>query len=126
MAPDGFFYMKIPKGKPGGRLWDWDPERGIAQYWHWDAQNSVGIIETVQDVTPIQERNKAIKAEEFELSGSKDLRYLGSLPMTVLMDMIKKGQMSEGPLHLAKDESAVRQKLNDPDYSDFRATHKKV
>ena len=119
----------IPKGKPGGRLWDWDPERGIAQYWHWDAQRGVGIIEMVQDTRSILEKNKALQANEDERikeSPGMGLRHLGSVPITMLMDWIKEGKISEGPLHMVKDEKFIRRKLNDPKYSKLKTTSKRV
>jgi len=119
--------MKIPKSKyKGARLLDWDPERGLAQYWHWDVQEGHGIIERVQDVSGIIDRNERIKAERSELTESPDMRYIGSVPMDILFDWIAEGKISHGPLHQVKDEAWIKKKLNDPKYSKFKATDKRI
>lgn len=42
----------------GKRLFDHDPFTGITQYWHYDAATDRAVIENVQDVSGILDRNK--------------------------------------------------------------------
>lgn len=107
-------------------LWN-DDARGVTAWWHWDAQLNKGVIEEVWDTKPIVEMNQALLATEFERSHleGNDLKFLGSVPLPVLMDWVKKGKM--GPDFMTvKDEKWIAKKLNDPAYRKLRASSGRV
>lgn len=96
------------------RLLDRDPVTGLAEYHHYDAATDTTVIETVQDVAPILERNKALQnADDGGWSPTRDLRRAATIPDIIIL----KWRNEEGidvfdPNHWP----AVRRKLNSSEY----------
>lgn len=119
--------MPIRKGKPGGRLLWNDDSRGVTAWWHFDPATGKGIIEEVWDTDSTIERNQALLASEMDRKSleSPDLKYLGSVPLPILMDWVAKGKI--GPDFMTvKDQAWIKKKLNDPAYRKLRASSRRV
>ena len=96
------------------RLLDHDPVTGLAEYHHYDATTDTTVIETVQDVAPVLERNKALQnADDGGWSPTRDLRRAATIPDIIIL----KWRNEEGidvfdPNHWP----AVKRKLNSSEY----------
>lgn len=96
------------------RFLDADQNTGIARFFHWDDDKDDFLIETVQDVEPTLEFNKA-QFNEFTSSRDKwgdGMTKVASIPLSVYMDLVKRG--------IAHDDAAMKRWLNDPDNALFR------
>lgn len=68
------------------RLIERDPMSGIAEYHHYDPATDRTVIETVQDVEPILEFNKARQnAEDGGWSPTRELRRAATIPDIVIL-----------------------------------------
>ncbi len=68
------------------RLIDRDLQSGVAEYHHYDSSTDRTVIETVQDVAPILERNKALqKTEGGGWSPSRDMRRAATIPDIIIL-----------------------------------------
>lgn len=102
------------------RLLDFDPETGVATYHEYDHQTKTTYIETVQDTSPILERNRALaKEEDYKRLGIKhEWWHVASIPIGVQHAWLK-----EGINIYQKDHwPAVRRKLQDPDWQYLRTS----
>ena len=94
------------------RLLDFDARTGIAEYHHYDSLADRTVIETVQDVAPILERNKALQnADDRGWSQSRDMRRAATIPDIIVL----KWRNDYGIDVFNRDHwPAVRRLLNDP------------
>ena len=96
------------------RLLDHDPATGIHEFHHYDAAADRTVIETVQDVAPVLESNKALQNEDDHgWSRSRELRRAATIPDIIIL----KWRSEEGidvfdPNHWP----AVKRKLNSGEY----------
>lgn len=103
------------------RLLDHDRETGISTFHHYDEVEDTAAIETVQDVTPILERNKAQQLEGF--NKRSDMWHAATIPSVVQLEWITK----YGVDLLNKDHfSAVKKLLNSSEYSHLRRNEFKL
>jgi len=100
------------------RLLDRDPLSGLVEYHHYDVATGRSYIETVQDVAPILERNKALQnADDRGWSASRELRRAASIPDIIVL----KWRTEEGiDVFDPNDWPAVKRKLNSSEYSWLR------
>ena len=97
----------------GRRVLDRDPLSGVTRYWSWDPEQQASVIETVHDVTPILEHNKALQARTDERAGWKgNWHRVAAIPLSLYFALKQKG--------ITKDRKALRKWLNDPDNRLFR------
>lgn len=103
------------------RLLDWDPETGVAEYHDYDAHTDTTTIETVQDVAPILEMNKALANEPEHLrKGMKaELVHVASIPIGVQFKWLKDHGVN---LFDKNDMPKIKRLLNSPDYRYLRTT----
>ncbi len=96
------------------RLLDIDPLTGVIEYHHYDPSTDRTIIESVQDATPVLERNKVLaNADDGGWSPSRELRRAASIPAIVIL----KWRSEEGIDVFDRNHwPAVKRKLNDPDW----------
>lgn len=100
------------------RLLGFDPLTGLFEYHSYDPATDTTIIESVQDVAPVLERNKALQnADDRGWSPSRELRRAAAIPDIVIL----KWRSEEGidvfdPNHWP----AVKRKLNDPEWRYLR------
>ena len=101
-----------------GRIFD--ASGGIISQFHYDHDGDMSIVQRVQDVEPIIENNKRLRAEDKGYSSSRELRRVASIPLVV----IERWMQEDGVNFLAlgkQDKSAyLRKKLNDPDNKAWR------
>lgn len=96
------------------RLLDHDPTTGLVEYHHYDDATDRTVIETVQDVRPVLERNKALlNADDGGWSATRELRRAAAIPDIIIL----KWRNEEGidvfdPNHWP----AVKRKLNSSEY----------
>ncbi|MGE0652251.1 MAG: hypothetical protein AB7P12_10940 [Alphaproteobacteria bacterium] len=96
------------------RLLDHDPATGISEYHHYDAAADRTVIETVQDVAPVLERNRALQnADDRGWTRSRDLRRAATIPDIIIL----KWRNEEGIDVFDPDHwPAVKRKLNSSEY----------
>jgi len=95
------------------RVLDSDPIMGITRIHHYVPTTDQATIETRQDVTDIAELSKAAFNSKDERANWKgDIHHVASIPMTVYMDLKRKG--------IVDDEAAFKRWLNDADNRVFR------
>jgi hypothetical protein len=107
------------------RLLSRDPEYGIAEWFHYDHVTGDVHIETVQDVEPILDNNRAqANDEEFTKDGIKDgmWRY-ASIPIVVQMRWLAEYGMKDWPLKPGNEKLLFRL-LNSPDWKYLKTTEK--
>ncbi len=82
---------------------------------HYEEQGDRLIIESIQDVEPILNRNLELQ-KDTSLTRGKDMRYVASIPNIVVEQWMKEG------INIFKKEDwkKVKAKLNDPNYKYLR------
>jgi hypothetical protein len=100
------------------RLLSVDPLSGIAEYHHYDSATGRTVIETVQDVAPVLERNRTLQnADDGGWSPSRELRRAATIP-----DIIVLKWRSEYGIDVFNRNHwpAVKRLLNDPEWRYLR------
>lgn len=74
------------------KLFDYDPLTGLTEHFAYDEDRQKALIRTTEDVEPLLERNKALRSHQ-ACDGKRDdwMRLYCSIPMTVVMELKKKG-----------------------------------
>jgi hypothetical protein len=100
------------------RLLDFDAQTGIAEYHRYDSLTDRTVIETVQDVEPILERNRMLQnADDRGWSASRDLRRAATIPDIIVL----KWRSDYGIDVFNRDHwPAVKRLLNDPEWRYLR------
>jgi hypothetical protein len=89
---------------------------GVTRYWADDGQGG-GVIRTVQDVSAIIERNKAMANENDGFSKSREMKRAGTVPYLTLYKWIAEARLDVAdPDFTDKLNKLIIRKLNDPDY----------
>lgn len=97
------------------RLWD-----GASEFLHDESSGSRFAIQTVADVEPVIEANKAATLAGDGYTPSRDLRRVASIPAAVQLVWIER----YGADPLAKgNEGLLRRILNDPEWAHLRTSH---
>lgn len=105
------------------RLFDHNPLTGARTYWMYDAQDDTVTLQTVEDVSPILERNKALFAMTDENARWGEWSHVATIPDTLLEEWIKDGtlQWEPGKRSLSfKDQREALRKLDDPEFLKLR------
>lgn len=100
------------------KLFDYDPITNTTKWWHYDASKDEAVIETVADITPVIEQNKAAYAKVDEKAKWGEWAHVAQIPMSVYWELKKKG--------IAEDPVAMKKWLNDPENKYFRTRPGKV
>lgn len=104
----------------GGRLLDTTPD-GTSQFLH--VEDDRLAVQTVADVTPVIEANKAAAASGDGYTPSRDMRKIASIPPSVQLMWIER----YGADPLAKgNETLLRRLLNDPEWMFLRTSPGRV
>lgn len=104
------------------RFFDVNPLSGATEWFHYDPATDGFVIETVQDVEPLIEVNKALANDTPLRWGEWDL--VAQIPSVIVMELAKQGIMS--PAGVILDEVRMKRWLNDRDNLAFRARHGRV
>jgi hypothetical protein len=89
-------------------LFDSDPVFGTLTNFHYDSLDEDAFtIETVQDVEPVLELNKAQYNSVNERTQMGDVAHVARIPLVIWQDLVKRG--------IANDEARLKAWLNDPD-----------
>jgi len=107
------------------RLFDYDPLTGVTQYFHYDELTGNWGIESVQDVEPFLELNKALQNDpEYSRQGIKQSWWhVARIPILVQEKWLRE----EGIDIYNKDHwPKVKQKLNDPEWRYLRTATGKI
>ena len=94
-----------------GRIFDVDRWAGTTTYAYSDNEGGL-ILETVSDVEPLLEQNKALHADTDERAPFEEFTRVASIPLVVWEQWKKEGDV--------RDKAFLRKKLNDPDNRFFR------
>lgn len=103
------------------RLLDYDPITGVTQYFHYDELTGDWGIESVQDVEPILELNKALRNDtNYSKNGIKnEFWHVARIPVIVQEKWLRE----EGLDIYNRDHwKRVQRKLNNQEYKDLRTT----
>lgn len=100
------------------RVLDFDPMTGLLEFHSYDPATDTTVIESVQDVTPILERNKTLqRQDDGGWSPSRDLRRAAAIPDIIIL----KWRREEGIDVFNRDHwPAVKRKLNSSEYRYLR------
>ncbi len=100
------------------RVLDFDPMTGLLEFHSYDPATDTTVIESVQDVAPILERNKALQGhDDGGWSPSRDLRRAAAIPDIIIL----KWRRDEGIDVFNRDHwPAVKRKLNSSEYRYLR------
>jgi hypothetical protein len=100
------------------RLIDVDPLTRVATYHHYDHSTEETVLESVQDVAPIVERNKALQnADDKGWAPSRELRRAATIPDIIILKWRNElGIDVFNPDHWP----AVKRLLNDPEWRHLR------
>ena len=101
-----------------GRIFD--ASGGIISQFHYDHDGDTTIIQRVQDVEPIIENNKRLRAEGRGYSPSRELRRVASIPLVVVERWIQEDGVNFMALGPKEKSAYLRRKLNDPDNRAWR------
>lgn len=107
------------------KLLDYDPLTGVTQYFHHDEMTGKWGIETIQDVDPILDMNKAAQNDEsYSRHGIKnEFWHFARVPIVIQEKWLRE----DGIDIFNKDHwPRVRKKLNDPDYLYLKTTTGKL
>ena len=107
------------------RLLDYDPLTGVTTYHHYDEMSDTTAIETVQDVTPTLEVNKAMaNDDDYKRHGIKQSWWhVASIPVVVQEKWLREDGVNVfNPDHWP----AVKRKLNDIEYRYLRTATGRV
>ena len=104
------------------RFFDTNPLTGATEWFHYDPDTDGFVIETVQDVEPLIEVNKALHNDTPLRWGEWNL--VAQIPSVIVMELAKQGIMSQAGAIL--DEARMKRWLNDSDNLAFRARHGRV
>ena len=91
-------------------LIDYAPDTGIVDFLHYDADGETVTTERWQDVEPIIEGNKRLRAEAPKRADD-GLIHLGRIPAVIADDLYRKG--------ILMDSKRLRRWLLDPDNAAF-------
>jgi hypothetical protein len=107
------------------RLFDYDPETGVRQIFHYDEMTGDVHIETQQDVEPLLNRNKALQNnEEYSKQGIKnEMWHFAHVPIVVQLKWLVKYGAENDPMKKG-NEKLLFSLLNDPEWRYLKATNK--
>lgn len=107
------------------RLLDHDSETGVTEWFHYDPLTGDVHIETVQDVEPILDVNKALaNDEEFTKQGIKDEMWkYARIPNWVQVKWLNEYGPKNWPMHPHNAKLLFRL-LNSPEWRYLKTTNK--
>lgn len=106
------------------RLLDHDEYLGLTEWFTYNDETDGFTIETVQDVEPLLERNKALWNDTEKHTRYGELTRIASVPPVIVMELAKQGILRMDGSIL--DEPRYRAWLNDRDNLCFRTRAGKV
>lgn len=107
------------------RFLDYDPLTGVTEYFHHDESTNTSYVETVQDVDPILDDNKALaNDEEVTKKGIKNgmWKYAG-IPIWVQMKWLSEYGLKNWPMH-PHNGKLLFKLLNSPEWKYLKRTNK--
>ena len=94
-----------------------DQHAGVVSTFHYDEDGDKTIIETVQDVEPILEANKAMQTDGDGYTPSRDLKHIASIPLVVVEKWMNDDGVNFLSLGRQEKRAYLRKKLNDPEWA---------
>lgn len=94
------------------RVFHTDPLMGITEVFHGSEDGDSFTIETIQDVAPLLDRNKADLNEVTNSDKWGDGKLVARIPMVIYDQWLREG--------ITHDQAKLKAKLNDPDNAFFR------
>lgn len=107
------------------RLFDYDPLSGLTEIFHYDHTTDTSYIETLQDVEPILEENKALQIDEnYTKDGIKnEMWHYAKIPVIVQLQWLQKYGAENDPMKKGNEKLLFRL-LNDPEWRHLKTTNK--
>lgn len=90
---------------------------------HWDEHTESMHVERTQNVEPLLERIKALRAAGWDgYNADRSMQATHEIPITVLEQLEKEGLQWWNPAH----DAAIRARINDPALDGFRIATKQA
>ena len=106
------------------RLLGIDPFTGVESWHHYDPVTDITNIESVQNITPIIERNKRLHNTDHQQRGIKESWMHGAcIPVIIQERWLRKFGVN---IYDKDHWPAVRRLLNDPEYKYLKTGTKKL
>lgn len=107
------------------RLFDHDPLTGVTEVFHYDELTKDVHIETLQDVSPMLDQNKALQNDDgYSKNGIKnDMWHFASIPIVVQLKWLNKYGPANDPMKKG-NERLLFSLLNDPEWRYLKTTNK--
>jgi hypothetical protein len=107
------------------RLFDHDPQTGVTEIFHYDPMTGDARIETVQDVSPEIELNKALQNnEDYTKHGIKnEMWHYANIPVVIQLQWLQKYGPENDPMKKGNEKLLFRL-LNDPEWRHLKTTTK--
>ena len=107
------------------RLLDYDPETGVTEYFHYHADTDTTVVETVQDVEPILDKNKGLTNDDdyTKMGIKKEMWHYASVPLVVQMRWLNEYGLENWPMHPHNKDLLFRL-LNSPEWRYLKTTGK--
>jgi hypothetical protein len=93
--------------------------RGAVETWYHGQPDGTFVIQTRQDVAPILERNKALRAANDGFTPSRDMARVASIPVVVQYEWLKRYGVD---VFDPEDAGRIRRLLNDPEWRYLRTS----
>jgi hypothetical protein len=100
------------------KILDHDSETGITEVFHGSADGETYTIETIQDISPLLDANKAQQNEGF--NKRSDMWHAASIPAVVQLEWLTKFGVD---MHDKNHWPAVKRLLNSSDYAHLRRSN---
>lgn len=107
------------------RLFDRDEFQGITEIFHWDEATKTARIETLQDVEPILDQNKALaNDDDFTKQGiKKEFWKYANVPVVVQLKWLQMYGPENDPMKKGNEKLLFRL-LNDREWRYLKTTNK--
>lgn len=107
------------------RLFDHDPDTGITEYFHYDPLTDTTRIETVQDVEPFLDGNKARQNDEqYTRDGIKnEMWHYARVPLVIQLRWLNEYGSKDWPMRPGNEKLLFRL-LNSPEWRYLKTTGK--
>lgn len=102
------------------RFFDYDPETGAVETFHYDEETDTFAIQRAEDVGIVLDRNKELANHTTGWNADKTMRHAASIPIGVIYEWITKHGVN---LFNKNHQDGVKRLLNSNEYRYLRVQH---
>ena len=107
------------------RIFDYDEFTGEIT-WYEDTDEGFNLITENPDISPILDRNKAMRGGSGKEHWKGDFRLEASIPNIVLLDWATKDGVPAEMIYSDEYAKKISRRLNDPDYKHFKTADVRI